>query len=432
MADAWLALGIQELVSEVGRQFNPDGSNYEGSTSYHRLSGELVVYATALVAGLPPEKRKALSCYDHRLIKTRPGLRPAPLPLESSEMSGVWPFPAWYADRIEKIAEFTMHVTKHSGEVVQIGDNDSGRFLRLLPSYTCRTAAQVKERYRNIEGVDNWPDEHPWWDEDVLDHRHLVSAVAGLVPRQDFMDFAGGTFERQVVAGLARGKQFKAVQTSHDSAAETSLATGAATSSVERSNPFELVFHYPGKDLREGLKHFAYQHFGLYIFRSRRLFLSVRCGPLRQEGRGGHSHNDQLSIELEVDGKSVLSDPGSFIYTPMPELRNRYRSDRAHAGFRSTDKESARLDVGLFEVHGDPNGMCLDFGHASFIGQHTGFGVPVTRSVQIEANAVRIRDWVDEGARYIGTVYPFYADPNQANDIYASAGYGKMLCAMTS
>ena len=51
--DAWLALAVQELVKEVGLQFNHDGTSFEASTCYHRLAAELVLYATALVFGLP-------------------------------------------------------------------------------------------------------------------------------------------------------------------------------------------------------------------------------------------------------------------------------------------------------------------------------------------------------------------------------------------
>ena len=43
--DAWLAFATNELVGETERQFHRDGGHYEGSTSYHRLSGELAVSA---------------------------------------------------------------------------------------------------------------------------------------------------------------------------------------------------------------------------------------------------------------------------------------------------------------------------------------------------------------------------------------------------
>jgi hypothetical protein len=58
--DAWLAFAVQELVNEVEYQFTPDGANFEASTSYHRLSTEMVIYATALLLGLPEAKQAVL------------------------------------------------------------------------------------------------------------------------------------------------------------------------------------------------------------------------------------------------------------------------------------------------------------------------------------------------------------------------------------
>jgi hypothetical protein len=123
--NAWLAFSIQELVKEVKIQFHEDGSNFEASTSYHRLSAELVIYATALVLGLSKDKRQALQSYQRSVIKGVPELAPGPLPLyplpNAKDKS---PFPAWYFLRLERMAEFSMHITKPDGHIPQIGDND--------------------------------------------------------------------------------------------------------------------------------------------------------------------------------------------------------------------------------------------------------------------------------------------------------------------
>ena len=42
--DAWLAFAVQEVISEMKKEFYEDGGNFESSTSYHRLSGELMAY----------------------------------------------------------------------------------------------------------------------------------------------------------------------------------------------------------------------------------------------------------------------------------------------------------------------------------------------------------------------------------------------------
>jgi hypothetical protein len=423
ISDAWLAFSIQELISEVGRQFHEDGSNFEGSTSYHRLSGEMIVYATALVAGLSEEKLVSLDRYDYRLIKAAPKLRAAPLVGESS-FSEIWPFPPWYAERIEGMAEFTMHVTKHCGHVAQVGDNDSGRFLRLAPVYSRRTVSEVRNLYR-IPYISESVDDQVWWDEDVLNHSHLVSAAAGLVSRKDFLDY-GGLFEAQVVGSVSKEKRFDSSRGGTLAPVRLRAARDFQLTTPTGRAGYELVLSYPGRDLRHKLTHAAFERFGLYIFRSERIFLSVRCGPMGQDGRGGHSHNDQLSMELAVDGQSALSDPGTFIYTPFPELRNRYRSDRAHFGFRSEERESSRLDFGMFELHGDPKGECLVFDDGLFIGQHTGFGLAVRRRITILAEKIVIEDHVEGGSHDSAPIVPFYADQGATPCVSFSPGYGKM------
>src|SRR4029077_4232742 len=59
--DAWLAFAATELIAEAQRQIHPDGSGFEASTCYHRLSVEMMVYAVAILDGLTPFERAAAS-----------------------------------------------------------------------------------------------------------------------------------------------------------------------------------------------------------------------------------------------------------------------------------------------------------------------------------------------------------------------------------
>jgi len=55
-------------------------------------------------------------------------------------------------------------------------------------------------------------------------------------------------------------------------------------------------------------------------------FLSIRCGPIGQNGYGGHAHYDQLSIECFTDNSWIARDPGTGTYTDDIETRNNFRS----------------------------------------------------------------------------------------------------------
>jgi hypothetical protein len=59
-------------------------------------------------------------------------------------------------------------------------------------------------------------------------------------------------------------------------------------------------------------------------------YLLALCSPKGMNGYCGHTHNDFLSFELEVFGRTFLSDCGSYVYTQSPEWRNRFRSTTSH------------------------------------------------------------------------------------------------------
>jgi hypothetical protein len=70
---------------------------------------------------------------------------------------------------------------------------------------------------------------------------------------------------------------------------------------------------------------------GFHVLRRGRTEVFVSCGPNGQRGLGGHSHNDKLALEVRIGGAVAICDPGSPTYTADPDLRNAFRSTRAHA-----------------------------------------------------------------------------------------------------
>ena len=102
-----------------------------------------------------------------------------------------------------------MDITKPNGHVIQIGDNDSGRFLKLQPIFNQLTVDEAKARSVNLEGCNELPENGIYWDENHLDHRHLVAAINGLFQRDDFARFTGeGWFETDIIRYLAKGFAF--------------------------------------------------------------------------------------------------------------------------------------------------------------------------------------------------------------------------------
>jgi len=140
----------------------------------------------------------------------------------------------------------------------------------------------------------------------------------------------------------------------------------------------------------------AYPDFGLWVMCTQRVYVAVRCGRVRRETLGAHAHLDQLSLNLEIDGRPVLRDPGTFVYSADPDARHRYRCAEAHGIPLASRGRRAARSVGLFELDGDLDGECLWFGEGEFAGLHRLCGVPIYRRVLIGAQGVEVEDYSPE------------------------------------
>jgi hypothetical protein len=313
----------------------------------------------------------------------------------SMSESGGLALPDAVCERIARMAEFTRDVTLPIGSVAQIGDNDNGRFFKLPGTFRRLDARKAGERYDvpDLSGL-----EADYLDEEVLDHRHFIAAANGLLGRDDLGRFAAGhEIDAAIVGLLSGGRRLPTVK---PSAGARSGAGSLGEFERVRGRIRELPekwrqrYEFTGREsgLRDGVTTVAYPAFGLYVARSERLYLAIRCGRIHPLGSGAHAHNDQLAIVLCIDGRTLVTDPGTWIYTPLPDERNRYRSAAAHFAPRVADREPSRLDEGLFVMRDSARASCLYFGRSGFAGEHGGFGAPVLRAITLEADRVIVED----------------------------------------
>jgi len=260
--------------------------------------------------------------------------------------------------RFAAIARFTKSVTKPNGCVAQIGDADNGRFFKICP---------VEESH--------------------LDHRSLVAAINGLFETEDFATFAGPSFsfETTVVAALSNSPAYALTPPQSET-----VILERHDGSPDQTD--EITILLPDPEILGGLERHAYPNFGLYIWRSKRFFLSVRCGAFAADGTGSHAHNDQLALELNIDGEDWLADPGSYVYTALPELRDFYRSRLAHATPNFGDGEPSPLNRGLFRLADRCHARCLHFDDDTFLGVHYSFDKPVFRRIRLDNRRIIVQD----------------------------------------
>jgi hypothetical protein len=361
--DAWFTFGRSAVIGEAMRQLHADGSGFEASTCYHRLTAEILAYSAALLCGAGDDDLAAVAQANlGRLRLPRGAVEPAPVfetraPDAAAGVGARGLLVDGPLERLEAAAEFTVDLTKPTGAVVQIGDNDNGRFLKLLPAL--------------IEGRSQPAEDH-------LDHRHLVGAIGGLLSRTDLAVFAGPwVAESKIVRKLAGGSTATMPARRAVWRART-VAIPSLLEAIEGDDWWHgqpegiraaLAIPIDGGRAREGLRQLAYRDFGVYVFRSDRVFLSMRCGSVGQGGIGGHAHNDQLAIELAVDGVDWIRDPGSYVYTALPARRNEYRSIRSHFTPAPAENEPASLGGGLFELGPGTDARCEYWGPGGFVGR---------------------------------------------------------------
>ena len=349
--DGWLEFAVCELVHESGLQFGEDGANFEASTSYHRLSAEMVFYATALVLALPDDKQDVLRAGRSGSGPFHGDPQPPPLRfVRLEERVRETPFSARYFERLERMAEFTVALTRPDGTIAQIGDNDSGRFLKLSPEFKAANGVNLPLR------------------ENGRDHRHLVAAANGFWNRDDFREIAAdNAIETTLIRNLIGCEPI----VSYHSRCNRPGAEKRGCALTSGANP-EPVH--------------VFQDFGLVVFRRGSLHLTFRAGGVGQGGNGGHAHNDQLSFDLCVGRKAVIVDPGTYLYTPIPAERNHFRATAQHNTLSIPAREQnpwVEGPVGLFSLRDRAKARICDWTDEEIVAEHLGFGAVCRRSLRI-------------------------------------------------
>lgn len=285
----WLHFSIKELEKEMLIQNNEDGSNYESSTSYHKLVTELFFYPCLL--------------------------------LDKNGIS----FSNKYKERLEKLFIFMSRITKPNGKYPLIGDIDNGRFVILSNYYK--------------------------WDID----KYL-----------DLISVGGEYFNNKVGAN-----------------------------SIE--NKFWLFGNENSHEEKLFDKSIAFEKGGYYILQNENIYCMIRAGELSMRGQGGHSHNDQLAIELNILGEDFFVDSGTGVYTANKNIRNLFRSTKMHNTVSIENLEQNNFEEDkLFEMQEESFARCIEFKETKFVGEHYGYlnknGAIHRREIILKNNELEIID----------------------------------------
>jgi hypothetical protein len=237
---------------------------------------------------------------------------------------GSYPFGKDFVARLWRAAEFASAVTRPDGNICQIGDTDSGRLFWLHPS--------------SLGGIPPRRND--------LDHAATTEAVRSLFNPKAKHRWLDGRVVR-ALAGTWRPEVPEPMSQPDD----VGDADEIAAQLLELPEGSRRIRRYPLRPSSAPWQRAAYPEFGLYIFRRDHDFVAFRCaGPVGRGVPTGHRHDDNLGIEAMFDGRLIVADPGTYVYTSAPELRNRYRSAAAHDAPRSPNWSVAASGEALFSL----------------------------------------------------------------------------------
>ena len=308
---------------------------------------------------LEGEKKKAFTEYDRFLISRLQSDRKQKYNIGNKIF-----FPEWYIDRLFNMGYFTRTVMKQNDEVVQIGDNDSGRLIKLTPS--------------GNGDKDN-----------VINHSGLLSAMGGLF-QEDVFDRYTERFPlvASLIHALAGGFSLKGKKYEQKICCENNQKYDLRNYAYfEETILFE---DYGTEDLLAGLSVQYFEKFGLLIFRSRRIFLSI-----------------------VIDTKYITRDPGGYVYTAAPEIRNVFRGTRAHNTICVKGIEQNRFS-GIFGMKKGAKAFLLECTGEKIVVREKYAGIDHIREILFTETKIKVKDYVNK---------PFSVDFQNA---YYSTGYGKM------
>jgi len=151
----------------------------------------------------------------------------------------------------------------------------------------------------------------------------------------------------------------------------------------------------------------AYKNSGYYILRNDKIYIIIKCGPNGINANGGHTHNDQLSFELNVSGKDFIIDPGTYVYTADYELRNLFRRTSMHNTLQIGNLEQNSFEEkDLFRINNETKAQLLNFNNNYFKGRHYGYkdkvGIIAEREVKLEDKKIIINDFVIQENKNLG------------------------------
>lgn len=383
--DKWInkqqIFAVKKLLLSIDEQFYIDGGNFESSLPYHKLSLELSIYGMWRILSLSNSSDMYKIIYQDRKLLER------------------------VCQKINCAINILHDSTKPNFEIYQLGDNDSGHLFRFFKNGTFVVNENYIKKYEfnsHIAGGFEY-----LWDENELDNSEciqLINAIRGFSDNKFFIELIGKIFLRSRIGELlckVENSKIKPIICDKTKEWEKDLLFKQ-----------QEIYRFEKRINIDSLKMFYYPNFGIVGWRDQDFYLCISLTDTGQGGRGGHSHNDKLSFELQVHGIDIVTDPGTYVYTESIEQRNKFRSVLAHnvPYFGIEPNEIAR---NCFEMKQDTHCKLLSYDSQNIVVGCKYRGIRVMRKFIVLSDKLIVEDMANK---------KFVERPKFE---YCTKGYGK-------
>ena len=333
-----LSFAVNQFLNEIENQFLSDGGNVEGSTGYHLLSNEMIIIGFEVYFKINKKLKFSESFKYINSIFNKVYL----ILKNSKKISRISIKDLLIKTR--KINFFSKSLIKNDETFVQIGDNDSGCFISL------DFFSDDLEK-KNIHKILNNKKNRLCIFNKTINKLGMTNNYRSLKQNEKNYDIRN-----------YRKKKF--------------LLT--MNSSIELSK----------------LKILSFKNFGIYKIFNKQLNLFIVCKRKTNFFYSGHSHDDNLSIDIQNGKINIITDPGTFCYAKDTKLRQLYRSSKSHFVPRLSDQFKHRnLFFDNFYFASNDSAECLSFKKNEFIGLYSNKESKIVRKISIFENVIQIVDY---------------------------------------
>lgn len=367
-----ILFAIKELHKAIKEQFYEDGGNFENSIPYHKLTLEMSIYGLILIGIIETNDREMTSYIKKYRLKCD----------ESHKI-------------IKKAISFFKDTIKPDDTIYQLGDNDSGCLFKLFHYGEFMKKDKYLKLYENIHVFE----EDEIWDENELCAKELI----------DLLNACSGDGKSPFIFKYFSG--FLDL-TFHPVSQEKKIKATYSYPELEFVDIQEVKIHTT-IDIN-GLKRICYPDFGVYGWKGEEFFLEISAGGVGENGRGGHSHNDKLSFDLQIAGVNYFEDPGTYVYTESTTFRNKFRGTMAH-NIPYFGVEQNIISDGCFRMIQRTKCTLLEFSKNRIVFECRYNEIIHIRSIEIYERKIVIKDRSN------------YKKINSNEFNYFSNGYGKLI-----